>query len=330
MYKYHGFSCLFVVPTSGYCENTFLGRGLFNKDHSLAVSKRKVCFNGFTLIELLVVISIIALLIGILLPVLAGVRKAGQIAACASQERQIGTAFFTYATDNNSILPYGYERLSGGRVNTWDDALHTYLNGTASLAEREAPILEASKALEVLICPADPTANLPRNIGGVDGMARSYSVVGNASVAFDPDQVFDLIELPSSLPPRPRRSLRSPDLASPSDTLMLTEVTTQEESIVGGPPLFDFYNTQGARLNWALVSSPAIQATNSTFGVTTDWHPLAHTNDRDKPEFNYLFLDGHVEFLELAETGVEDSWLMGAGSVATYSPRGAWSIQPRD
>ncbi len=60
---------------------------------------------GFTLIELLVVISIIALLVGILMPALGAARKSALDLKCKTQLRQFGIGFIAYATDSRDTLP---------------------------------------------------------------------------------------------------------------------------------------------------------------------------------------------------------------------------------
>lgn len=63
---------------------------------------------GFTLIELLVVISIIALLVAILLPVLAKARQSALNVKCQSNLRQVGIASLAYVLDNKGVLCLQY------------------------------------------------------------------------------------------------------------------------------------------------------------------------------------------------------------------------------
>ena len=63
--------------------------------------------SAFTLVELLVVIGIIALLISILLPVLSRARSAARVAACLSNQRQIGISIHAYSLDHRGSIPFG-------------------------------------------------------------------------------------------------------------------------------------------------------------------------------------------------------------------------------
>jgi len=69
--------------------------------------------NAFTLIELLVVISIIALLMAILIPVLRSARETGQRAVCLSNLRQLTLAWLVYAEEHDGKIVRGVSY--GGR-----------------------------------------------------------------------------------------------------------------------------------------------------------------------------------------------------------------------
>jgi prepilin-type N-terminal cleavage/methylation domain-containing protein/prepilin-type processing-associated H-X9-DG protein len=60
---------------------------------------------GFTLVELLVVIGIIATLISILLPALAGVRRQANATVCTANVRQICQVLLMYACENRGNFP---------------------------------------------------------------------------------------------------------------------------------------------------------------------------------------------------------------------------------
>jgi prepilin-type N-terminal cleavage/methylation domain-containing protein/prepilin-type processing-associated H-X9-DG protein len=79
--------------------------------------------HAFTLVELLVVIGIIAVLISILLPTLAGARRSAATAQCLSNLRQIGQGFAMYTAENKGWGIPGFIRQRpnfGGRgEETW-------------------------------------------------------------------------------------------------------------------------------------------------------------------------------------------------------------------
>src|SRR5260221_13563907 len=91
-------------------------------------TRRGSSYGGFTLIEVLVVVTIIGILAALLFPVLAQARESGRRASCASNLRQLGSAFKMYAQDNDERLPHqAYVPPEGGNLTAWDVMLRPYV-----------------------------------------------------------------------------------------------------------------------------------------------------------------------------------------------------------
>lgn len=84
----------------------------------LAPVRPSSTMSDFTLIELLVVISIIALLIGILLPALASARHAARASTCLSNLKQIGIGAEIYRNNFNDFAMPAEPRCPGQAVNS--------------------------------------------------------------------------------------------------------------------------------------------------------------------------------------------------------------------
>lgn len=63
--------------------------------------------SGFTLLEVIMVITIIAMLVGLLIPGLSRSRNLAKQTACLAGLQQIGVAIGTYAMENDGSIPYG-------------------------------------------------------------------------------------------------------------------------------------------------------------------------------------------------------------------------------
>lgn len=95
--------------------------------------RRRTSHPGFTLIELLVVISIIALLIAILLPVLGKARETARTVQCSSNMKSVVLATHVYLGDNKYFYPRPAMGASGPLTATergsglWFNAIDYYL-----------------------------------------------------------------------------------------------------------------------------------------------------------------------------------------------------------
>ncbi|MEM9913941.1 MAG: prepilin-type N-terminal cleavage/methylation domain-containing protein [Planctomycetota bacterium] len=248
--------------------------------------------SGFTLIELLVVIGVIALLIGILLPVLGKARASGRAIASASNLRQWGTGMALFANDNNDLIPWDGEDQPGLSAGTpfrptyeWDEwyanAIPPYLG-----YRRFREFLPNDGTPDGNSIFVDPAAETPENYPAnytisVNGQDRSY---------------FFTYVINSALP----RSVNAPPLF----------VVHKEPRVIDGferPSLVDFSSASSTVL---MIEKRAVrnEIADEKLGGTDSEFYSADLN-RVKGDFqrfaarhndggHLLFADGHVEFTD--------------------------------
>jgi prepilin-type N-terminal cleavage/methylation domain-containing protein/prepilin-type processing-associated H-X9-DG protein len=133
---------------------------------------------GFTLIELLVVIAVIAILAGLLFPVLARAREKARAAGCLSNVRQIGAALRMYADDYDdrypSRSPLHQAFCVPGPEGSWEN-LQTTIRALPSLSPSIAFLLDPYiRNTQTYLCPNDPTGD--RSYGARGGFYSSRFV----------------------------------------------------------------------------------------------------------------------------------------------------------
>jgi prepilin-type N-terminal cleavage/methylation domain-containing protein/prepilin-type processing-associated H-X9-DG protein len=179
---------------------------------------------AFTLIELLVVIAIIAILAGLLLPVLGRAKAKGQSIGCLSNLRQLQLAWLMYVEAHNDVMPPNHSIDSGGKFRNLPGS---WVLGNAQadvdLTNITAGVLYSYVgAAGVYRCPADRST-----VGAGQGprapRLRSYMAEGqlNPLSSWGPDPPFLLYEKLTQIP-KP----------SPTDLWVLVDVN--ETSIDSG------------------------------------------------------------------------------------------------
>ncbi|MDA3963583.1 MAG: type II secretion system protein [Planctomycetota bacterium] len=129
--------------------------------------------NGFTLIELLVVISIIAVMVGLLLPAIGMARSSANSLICQNNQRQMMIAAVVYADDNEDRLPgIGY----GKNYYHWTSSLAPYL-------EKYYVWDDASNdSFSIYRCPANDPIKLGNSSSWPTHYASGYALSQFSSV----------------------------------------------------------------------------------------------------------------------------------------------------
>jgi len=126
---------------------------------SRAASPRPARRRAFTLIELLVTIAIIAVLVGILIPSLAGVRAYSRNVKCQTNLRSFGQSFQMYLNNNKDFLPYVRPFYDPDIPSSSDPALLEIFSAYMDVKtpEREIPGDPNSKFIpaDPFFCPSD-------------------------------------------------------------------------------------------------------------------------------------------------------------------------------
>ena len=117
---------------------------------------------GFTLVELLVVISIIATLIGLLLPAVQGAREAGRRNTCSNSLNQLGKAVIQY--DSTRLLLPGWRNPHPNPSGTsstvgWPIVMLPYLERTDIYKAIEQGLNPTMPPISTFICPSSPPDN---------------------------------------------------------------------------------------------------------------------------------------------------------------------------
>ena len=316
------------------------------KEKTMKPLKHKLKAGAFTLVELLVVIAIIGILAALLLPSLSRAKRKANAIVCLNNLKQLGIAMNLYLHDNSDKLPYAAiaahrmypPTLDEMPAMTWDSLLNHYIGGKLTEDQQWNPVagLKDAKGLAVLKCPSDMTPRPAFLVPPLPIHRRSYAMPlysdfdgtsnEGETVAWPPSSSSQTglgLNLSPVSPfwnhadatigdgspgqPRPSHQLaiRQSIITDPAGTILLTE-RLHTANVMGFAERHDIRNAE----NHVGTSSGVVYA-------PPYYYPPPRTIHGGP--FNYLMVDGHVEFL-----------LPGKTTSDLGLRRGMWSIKAGD
>ncbi|EDM29566.1 hypothetical protein LNTAR_17488 [Lentisphaera araneosa HTCC2155] len=212
----------------------------------------------FSLIEILVVVAIIGILASFLMPVLSKARKQSRIVVCLSQQKQLGTAIFMYAGDNNDYVPQSSTK-------TWDDRLGGGYDGR-NLTENQMDGVWPTTS-ELYVCPLDetPSGRHPRSYSMTQAGPGSQLGMTNG----DEDVVRRLVEINN-----PTETIMLLDYPAPANDLGTPNRHVRKTSHVTNPDGGDSFWSHGwGEMNYLMTdgSAKGLSLTQTFLGQRYPW-----------------------------------------------------------
>jgi prepilin-type N-terminal cleavage/methylation domain-containing protein/prepilin-type processing-associated H-X9-DG protein len=264
--------------------------------------------NGFTLIELLVVITIIALLMSILMPVLRKAREAANAIVCKNNLRNYGLAGMMYLNANDDMFPFGLTCIYSRATFTAEHPFQCRWHDAG--VEPDGPMWPYLKIKGVHCCPSFAAIAKTRGARHIDHVASipikptfTYSMNGRLSAG---DSTDDFTVHPDQ---HPGQMIKLSQVKHPSRTLFFTEENIWTIRSSDKPP--------GLNLSDAALNDMYFGTVKNGNGDCVATFHKANDSKRNTGVSNVLFIDGHVS----EEKAYDQQELPGGSSYTGYSDK---------
>jgi prepilin-type N-terminal cleavage/methylation domain-containing protein len=246
---------------------------------------------GFTLLELIIAISVIALIMGLLLPAVQSARAAARLAQCKNNLKQLGLALNVYH-DSNRCFPAGsldgWSWIAQLLPELEQTGLQSKLNFRVQLQEAIQTgqnVTQTDIVIPTLLCPSDPRSAynfVSPDLGGGKPFAHTNYLGTESSTDGKDNGMFDL-----------QSCIRMRDvLDGTSQTLFVGERGVDRSS------------TNPGKFGWWILGAPFETFMSVSDGMqsspTTDVQSVQTWWSNHPGGIAFCFVDGSVHFLNNA------------------------------